>query len=171
MKKIVLATVSVLALGLNNSYAAEDSATGKAHATLLAPTTIEEAKPMQFGNMLKGNHTVEVGTDGTRNGEAQYLIGGIDPQAGEFDIEGTPDQSITISSPASFQVKNGDNAMLVDQVKMNLNDGADQTGGADFTGAIKSDGTAKLKVGGTLNVTDTTLEGVYEGTYEVKVSY
>lgn len=171
MKKLVLATVSVLALGINNSYAAEDSATGKAHATLLAPTTIEESKPMQFGNMLKGNHSVEVDTSGNRSGEAQYLIGGTDPQAGEFSIEGTPNQGITISSPASFEVKNGSNAMVVDQVKMNLNDGGDQTGGTDFSGSIKSDGKATLKVGGTLNVTDQTPEGVYEGTYEVKVSY
>ena len=42
MKKIVLTTVSVLALGVNASFAAEDSATGTAHATLLQPTTIEE---------------------------------------------------------------------------------------------------------------------------------
>ncbi|MBE6462142.1 MAG: DUF4402 domain-containing protein [Alphaproteobacteria bacterium] len=171
MKKIFLTTLSVLALGVSNTYAAESSTTGKAHATLLEPTTIKEEVQMQFGNMLKGNHTVEIDTAGNRNGQAQYLIGGIEPKPGEFLIEGTENQAITIKGPESFEVKDGTNTMTVDNIKMKLNDGGDQNGGQNFTGTIKDDGTAKLVVGGTLNVTDQTPEGVYEGTYDVIVNY
>ena len=174
MKKIVLTTVSVLALGVNTSFAAEDSATGTAHATLLQPTTIEEVVQMQFGNMLKGNHAVKVDTADNRTGEAAYLIGSTGdktPKSGKFKIEGTPNQAITISSPADFEVSNGNNAMTVDNVQLKLNGGGDQTGGTDFSGAIKDDGTAELMVGGTLNVTESSPEGDYTGTYDIKVSY
>lgn len=174
MKKLVLTTVSVLALGVNASFAANDSATGTAHATLLEPTTIETVTDMQFGNMLKGNHTVKIDTADNRTGEGAYLIGSTGdktPKSGKFKIEGTPNQAITITSPASFNVKNGDSQMLVDKVQVKLNGGGDQTGGTDFSGAIKDDGTAELMVGGTLNVEETSTVGDYTGTYDIKVSY
>ncbi len=172
MKKLVLATASVLALGINGANAAEAPATGKAHATVLAPTTIEETVSMQFGNMLKGNHTVELNTSDSRSGEAAYLVGGITEKSGEFAIEGTPNQAITITSPAEFTVSNDKgSSMKVDQVKMKLNGGDDKAGGTDFSGNIGDDGKATLKVGGTLNVTEAASEGTYQGTYNVKVSY
>lgn len=174
MKKLVLTTVSVLALGINASYAAEDSATGTAKATLLSPTSIVEEVQMQFGNMLKGNHAVKIDTADNRTGEGSYLIGSTGdktPKSGKFKIEGTPNQAITISSPASFNVKNGNSEMLVDKVQVKLNGGADQTGGADFGGNIKADGTAEIMVGGTLNVEETSAVGDYSGTYDIKVSY
>lgn len=174
MKKYLsLIAVSVLALGINNANAAETSVNGTATATILAASGISQTQELDFGNVLKtAAHDVVINTEGVRNGNTSYLVGGGTPQQGKFTITGQDGQAIKISVPTSIELKkeNSSSTLTVSNVTMKIGTGAEQAA-ANSVAATISGTSLALAVGGTLKVTTAAEEGEYNGNYTVTISY
>lgn len=176
MKKfLILSAVSLLALPVVDTYASTDSATGTATVEIIGTAGLSKGEDLRFGKVIKGDHKVTVGTDNTRTSTNEGKLTGSSSEygAGTFNITGTPGTSYTITIPSTFTV----GTMIVNDIKVDLGNGAVDVTGAALQGQLPPQGTDEItqtiKVGATLNVTNdaSVTFGEHSGTYEVSLSY
>ena len=165
----LLASVGVGAHAANN-----DSAT--ATAVVLIPIAVSKTTDMNFGNVVEGNGTVTLNTDGSRSisGGTPLVAFGSSPTAALFHVTGDTSQTFAITYPGtSTQLINGANNMAFTycaEVKATATPSATSCPAAPSTGALTS-GNAYVYVGGTVVVGAGQVPGTYAGTVVVSVDY
>ncbi|MCP4432629.1 MAG: DUF4402 domain-containing protein [Gammaproteobacteria bacterium] len=166
--KLFKAGMMTVVAGMIGTTANADVVDGSAVANLVAPLSIVENIPMNFGTLSGGPAlgTVILTTAGARTttGDAEILaIGG--GAAGDFTITGDPGRAYTISFSASATISDGGgNTMNVD----NFSDTS--------TGTLPA-ATETFQVGATLNVGASQPAGAYStangggSAYTITVNY
>lgn len=102
LSSMAKAGLLVTLLASAGAQAASDTAT--ATAIVLTPMTIAKNVDLSFGNVVQGNGTVTLATDGSRalsGGNTAPLVTGGSPAAAKFTVGGTASQiyGITVTPP------------------------------------------------------------------------
>jgi hypothetical protein len=142
---------------------------GVADAVVYRPLSLSQSGQLNFGTIIRpssGTGDVDVDAD---NGA--YHLSGISvlpssvPSRPLYTISGEGGRSVSISIPNSFAITRAAGGSLT--VTTSSNAGGTET----LSGSSGSVGSYSFGVGGSVNVSNTTLTGVYTGTFTVSVSY
>lgn len=163
---IVAGAVSALAF-TTGANAAPVSATTDATATarIYTPITLTSSQNLDLGTIvLSGTgpytDTVEIDQSGTFTCGTNVTCSGTTSEA-VYDATGTRDQTLTISVASTLD--------LVNQTQVS----PDLVMTVDAPASVVLDGTGNVSfgIGGSIQVSDTTADGVYEGTFAVTADY
>ncbi|HET9458439.1 MAG TPA: DUF4402 domain-containing protein [Sphingomicrobium sp.] len=169
MKKALIFAGAVTALALTSApaSAAPVPATTNATATarIYTPLTLTSVRDLDLGTIVlsgTGPYTDTVGIDqaGTFSCGANVTCSGT-TQTAQYEATGTMDQTLTITVPATLALVNQTQAAP----DLTLNVDAPATVVLDGSGYVLFD------IGGSIDVSDTTLDGVYQGTFDVEADY
>lgn len=140
---------------------------GYASANVIQGLSLTSSGALNFGKLVRptsGSGTAVIGADdGAYNNNNIYAV----PVAGApsrvlFTATGEPNKVLSISIPASFNlVRAGGGSTLAVAVSSN----------AGSSGTLNSSGAYTFGVGGSVNVSTSTLTGVYTGNFVVSVAY
>ena len=167
MNKLLISAGALTALALTSAPAnAQVAATtdADAHVRIYQPLTITGVRDLNLGTVVlgPGTYTESVGVDqaGTPTCGASLTCSGTRETA-QYYATGTVDQTLTITvSPtiplANQTVASPDLTLTVD---------------APGTVVLDSAGEVTFDIGGSIDVSDTTAEGVYLGTFDVEADY
>lgn len=168
MKNALIFAGAVAALALTSApAAAQVAATTNATATarIYTPLTLTSVRDLDLGTIVlsgTGPYTDTVGIDqaGTFSCGANVTCSGT-PVTAQYEATGTLDQTLTITVPATLALVNQTQA----SPDLTLNVDAPATVVLDGSGYVLFD------IGGDISVSDTTPDGVYEGTFDVEADY
>lgn len=141
----------------------------KASARIIKPLQLTWVQDLDLGDVMQAGsgpytETVGIASDGTftcGSGSGDVVCSGS-PQVAMYNVAGTQGQQVTINSSAVIQLTHTDGATTLDLTVDNpgsltlANSGAP---GDDFA------------LGGSIDVSDSTKDGVYSGTFDVTVEY
>lgn len=138
---------------------------------ILRPMAVAKDTDLAFGRIVRpatGSGTVTVETTGARSvsGGAAALASSVS-SAAAFRILGEGAQAITVSIPPTFNLAKGGDTLVVTTANDLPGGSAAQT----LAGAIGSDATLTVKVGGSITVLPTTPSGTYSGTVTLTATY
>ena len=169
MNKALIFAGAVTALALTSApaSAAPVPATTNATATarIYTPLTLTSVRDLDLGTIVlsgAGAYTDTVGIDqlGNFTGCVNVTCSGT-TQTAQYTATGTMDQTLTVIVPATLNLVNQTQASpdLVLDVD------------APATVVLDGTGTVTFDIGGSIDVSDTTADGVYEGTFDVEADY
>lgn len=168
MNKALIFAGAVAALALTSApaSAAPVPATTNATATarIYTPLTLTSVRDLDLGTIVlgPGAYTDTVGIDqaGSFGGCVNVTCSGT-TQTAQYYATGTIDQTLTITVPATLN--------LVNQTQAS----ADLVLAVDAPATVVLDGAGEVTfdIGGSIDVSDTTADGVYEGTFDVEADY
>lgn len=159
--------VAVLALTSTPAQAAAPSAQANATAKIYKPLTISKTQDLDFGVVVIAGtsfaaETVTLGTGGTITacGGGTNLTCTGSPTAARFHLVGSNNANVTVSSPAFNLTGPGTLAVTPSSLTQTVNlGGTGNTTGVD------------VNLGGSINVSSATVEGIYTGTWTVTADY
>ena len=164
---IFAGAVSVLALASAPAQAATPTTQATANARIVKPLTLDSAQNLDLGTIvLSGTapytDTVGIAQDGTPTCGADVTCSGTMTTA-QYTATGTQGQTLTVAGSATIP--------LVNQTQTS----ADLTLTVDYPTAgsvvLDATGAVTFDVGGSIQVSDTTADGVYEGTFDITADY
>ena len=169
MRNLSVKILAVLGLALITVTGAQAtvsgaSATASATADIIAPIAIINisGSTLAFGQIVPvAAGTVTVATDGTRTFSGVQIVPASPTTAAQFQVTGNPNNTFSITLPASTTISSGTNNMTVDAFTSN----------PTSTGTLDNTGNKTLNVGGTLHVAANQAIGHYTGTFAVTVAY
>lgn len=131
-----------------------------------APTlSISKSNDVEFGSIIPsatlGSVTINPATGAVSHSNVTLLASSAIRRSATFIINGTPNHSVSIIFSASFIELSAPG--VSEKLKYTLN--------KNNLNSIGGDGTATLKVGGTLEVKGNQPPGNYNGTFSVTVNY
>lgn len=168
MNKALIFAGAVTALALTSApAAAQVAATSNATATarIYTPLTLTSVRDLDLGTIVlsgTGPYTDTVGIDqaGTFSCGANVTCSGT-PVTAQYTATGTQDQTLTVIVPGTLALVNQTQA--APDLTLNVD--------APATVVLDSAGTITFDIGGDISVSDTTLDGVYLGTFDVAADY
>ena len=168
LNKVAIASVMILA-GAGAAFA-QTTANTTGSTTILRPLTITKDADLAFGRVVRptsGTSTVAIAdtADTVSVGGTGLSAGGTTSRAA-YTIDGEGAQVVSLTIPADFTMTHTN---TVDELEVTLDPSA--TGTTTLDGTIGGDGTAGLFIGGSFDVTTTTVSGAYSGTFNVDVAY
>ncbi len=140
---------------------------GYAYATVVQGLALTSSGALNFGTLIRptsGTGTAVVGQDDGNyyNNNIYALPVSGAPSRVVFTASGEPNKAISISIPGHFDlVRSGGGSTLSVAVSSN----------AGSSGTLNGSGTYTFGVGGSINVSTSTLTGVYTGSFVVSVAY
>lgn len=161
--KMLLAALIVVALTAMAvpSFAANNTETANATATIQGAIAIVKDTDLAFGKIVAGDASVvKVTPEGAINvvSGTATLVPGATVSAAAFDLTGTADATYAVVLPSSCVIQDGaSNEMTVDTFTK--------------TGSALTGTTGVLLVGANLNVGVDQIVGTYTGTFDVSVYY
>lgn len=164
-----LSLLIILILGFASASSAQTT-TGDASFTIMAPLTITNTVPLNFGGIISSSTAGQVvfnPTTGVRtpSGGITLLTGATAPASiAVFNITGAANKSYNITiptAPITITKDGGGATMTVSSFVSNVG----------TIRALNSLGEDVFKIGATLNVGANQAAGIYSGTYQVKVEY
>ena len=161
-KRLISGLAAAILAGIYSQAAFAADATGNASATVLAPLTITEDTPMDFGSVSgdTASATTVILTTAGATSSADGAFTDNTGQEGIFDVTGAPGAAYNITLPASATLTGPGADMTVDSFNHDRGATPTLTGGADT-----------ISIGATLNINPAQLAGGYTGTYTVTVEY
>ena len=127
--------------------------------------TVTNVQALSFGSFAAGNGGgVTINTAGLRSKTGGVILLSSDNgSAGQFTVNGLPNQTYSIVLPADNTVflANGTSSMTVNNFNSK----------PSLTGALSLSGTQTLVIGATLGTANNQKPGVYNGTFTVTVNY
>ncbi len=171
-KKIILAaTAASLFFGATAASADTESAT--ATANILEAITVTKVNDLAFGTIVVGTTggNVTMSNDGVDTRGCGTLTCSGTATAAEFTVDGTGDEAITVTVPATVVLSDGSDNPLTTTVDENNYMTATLSSNMAATDTIDSDGSSDLFVGGSLAVAGGQASGAYTGTFNVTVNY
>lgn len=142
-----------------------DGSTGTALATVSRALGLSSSGTLNFGKLLRpltGTGTAVVDSDqGQYHNNNIISLPGSTPSRVVFTAVGDPNKTISISIPHDFPLKRSTGETLTVTVSSN----------AGSSGNLNNSGSYTFGVGGSINVSTTTLTGVYNGSFAVSISY
>lgn len=168
MKKALIFAGAAAALALTSgANAAPVSATTDATATarIYTPLTLTSTQNLDLGTIVLSGaapytDTISIDQSGTFSCGANVTCSGTTSEA-VYAATGTQDQTLTISVASTLD--------LVNQTQVS----PDLTLSVDAPATVVLDGTGNVSfgIGGSIDVSDTTADGVYQGTFAVTADY
>jgi hypothetical protein len=163
---------AVALLGMSGTALAA-TGTGTSTSKVVSPISITPTTALDFGKFASdgsGNTIVDMDTAGAVTCMGASLCGANSPTPGTFDIVGTPNQLVDLSSPGNFFLYDGANSVEIGNVvlsgsNVNILSYFHSNGTLDGAGAMT------FKVTGSLWMTAGTPAGDFAGTYSVVVNY
>ena len=167
MTKFLYATAAIAALTLASTPALAVPATQNATATarIIKPLTLTSRRNLDLGSItLVGSGATTVGI--SRLGAFSCPAGNVTcsgtPQTAEYRVTGVNNQSVTVTV-ADVVLENQANPAIT----LLLDVDAPPTVNLGNSGSVGTD----FQIGGNITVDGTTVEGTYEGDFEVFVNY
>jgi len=170
MKQALIFAGAVAALALTSApaNAAPVPATTNATATarIYTPLTLTSVRDLDLGTIVlsgSGSYTDTVGIDqgGVFScGSGNVTCSGT-TQTAQYYATGTMNQTLTVIVPATLALVNQT------QAAPNLTLTVD----APATVVLNGSGEVTFDIGGSIAVSDTTIDGVYQGTFNVQADY
>jgi len=172
--RVSTALLALLAAAIAAPAFAQSSAstTGSGSVTVLRPVTITKNADLRFGTVVRpaaGSGTAVVSTANVRTvaGGVVGLSSGDTPQAAQFTVDGEGGQSLSVTIPATFNIANGGDTLVV----TTSNDLSGSAGAQTLSNTLGSAGSLVFRVGGSIPVASTTVTGLYTGTFSVTAAY
>lgn len=166
----LLGASSLLVMAGWSVNALAGTATGSGTATIIAPVSVlADAQQLNFGTISSDSNggSVLVSPDGATVTHTGVADGGGTPQGGSFTVTGVAGATISVSTPASFDLIavgfSGGVDMPVNSIVTAVN------GVVGATGVLA--GGDKVTVGGTLTVGNDQAADTYVGSYTLTVNY
>lgn len=168
MKKLALAGVAVLVvLGSTPAAAVSPATQASATAKIFRPLTISLVQNLDFGTIVLSGagawsgEVVSMSQAGAVTcGSGANLTCSGSPQAAKYQVLGTSNSTVTISSP-SFNLVNGASTLAFTPnapATVNLGPAGPTTG-------------VTFGIGGSITLSSSTPDGVYTGTFNVTANY
>jgi hypothetical protein len=183
MKKVLLSimAIAVVALLPNRVMAipftppSTTELTTDAAANVILPLVITQQNSLHFGTFSvsseDGTVVVSTSTDRSATGGVSLSSGFPVSQAASYTVTGEADATYAVTLPTSFIISNGTSTLAISDVKANLaNSGSDQDPSSGING-ILTNGTEQVTVGATLSVPGGSIDGLYNGTFDIAVAY
>ena len=158
---------TVAALGTSPALAAPTTATAnpqaKAQVRILKPLTLTATQDLDLGTVALGqgtfSTTVGIAKDGTWTCDATKVTCSGTHQVASYNVNGTNGRTVTITAN-SVTLSNGTNNLTL-------------TVDAPATVLLPNSGTAgaDFDVGGSVDLTDATPDGLYTGSFDVTADY
>jgi hypothetical protein len=162
MKKLLISAGAIGALALSTpAFAAtSNSATANATVNIVSPLQLTNTSGLNFGTVVGpfSGSVVRVSNTGGRTCGSLTCSGTA--TAATFSVTGTANQNLKVTVDPSVTMNSGANSLLVD-LTTDLPTGV-------TTG---STGTSSFGVGGSLTIPALTPDGLYTGTFNVRVDY
>jgi hypothetical protein len=164
----VAATAAALALTSAPAIAASaTSATAnpqaQAHARILRPLTLTSKQDLDLGTIALGQGTftttVGIGQDGTWTCDTSKVTCSGTHQVATYTVAGTNNRTVTISANNVTMTSGLNTLLLTVDAPATVDLGASGTAGVDFD------------IGGSVDLSDSTADGVYTGTFDVTADY
>lgn len=171
MKKLLISAGALTALALAGTpaLAAPVPATSQAdaHARIFRPLTITAVRDLDLGTIVlsgAGPYTDTVGIDqaGSFSCGANLTCSGT-TQTAQYTVTGTNDQTVTVLVSPTIAMVN--QSVASPDLTLTVDAPATVALGANGTTGVTFD------IGGSIDVSDTTTEGVYLGTFDVSADY
>jgi hypothetical protein len=178
LRRVAAASLMTAGALVSGAAIAEANATSTATATVIAPIAIS-ATNMAIGQLIAGNGTVTLNTNGSRtNNTAVALPTGVSSAAGVFSITGSGSNTFAIAYNAPISLTGTGTAdgstMPVDFITETTSGTAAAAGktttGRAATGALNA-GSARIYAGAIVTVDPTQAAGSYSGNLVVTVAY
>ncbi len=167
MKKLLIVAGAVSALALTGVPAQAATPTTQATATarIVQPLTIASARDLDFGTIvLSGTapytDTITLSRAGAVTCGSDVTCSGTTKSA-RYTMTGTRDQRVSITVSPTIALVNGT------QTSPDLTLTVD----APATALLDATGNGGFNIGGSIDVSDTTVDGVYAGTFDVSADY
>ena len=170
MKKVLIVAGAVSALALTSApaEAATPTTQATANARIVVPLTLDSTQNLDLGTIvLSGTapytQTVGITQAGVFScGGANLTCSGTTTTA-QYAATGTPDQTLTVTVSPTINLVN------LTQVSPDLV----LTVAAPAANSVVLDNTGNVSfdLGGSIQVSDTTADGVYQGTFDVSADY
>jgi hypothetical protein len=165
---IVAGAASALALAGAPAYAASPTTQATATARIVQPLTLDSVRNLDLGTIvLSGTgtytQTVSMSQAGVFScGGANLTCSGT-TQTAQYTASGTQGQTLTVNGSGTINLVNGTQTSpdLVLTVAYP----------AAGSVVLDSTGTVTFDIGGSIDVSDTTADGVYTGTFDVTADY
>lgn len=168
MKKLLISAGALTALALTSAPAyAQVAATSQAdaHVRIYQPLTITSVRDLDLGTIVlgPGTYTNSVGIDqlGAFSCGGNVTCSGT-PVTAQYYATGTVDQSLTITVSPTIALAN---QTITTAPDLTL------TVDAPATVVLDSAGEVTFDIGGSIDVQNSTVEGVYLGTFDVAADY
>jgi hypothetical protein len=169
MNKVLIAAGAVSALALTSAPALAATPTTQATATarIVQPLTLDSVRNLDLGTIvLSGTapytDTVGITQAGVFSCGADLTCSGT-TQTAQYAATGTRDQTLTVSVSPTIALVNQT------QVSPDLTLTVDAPAAGSVV--LDSTGNVTFDVGGSIQVSDTTADGVYTGTFDVTADY
>lgn len=167
MKKLLTLAGAVSALALTGApaFAATPTSQATATARIVLPLTLTSVRDLDLGTIVLSGTAPYTDTIGiTRAGVfscgANTTCSGTTKTA-RYTMSGTRDQKVTISVSPTIALKN------LTQTSSDLTLTVD----APASALLDATGNGAFNLGGSIQVSDTTVDGIYQGTFDVTADY
>ncbi len=170
MKNVLIfaGAVSALALASAPAQAATPTTQATANARIVKPLTLDSARDLDLGTIVlsgTGAYTQTVGITQAgvfSCGGANLTCSGTQ-QTAQYTATGTQGQTLTVAGSSTIPLVN--QTQSSPDLTLTVAYPAAGTVVLDSTGAVTFD------VGGSISVSDTTADGVYQGSFDVTADY
>lgn len=170
MKKLLIVASAVSALALTSAPALAATPTTQATATarIVQPLTLDSVRNLDLGTIvLSGTapytDTVAISQAGAFTCGAGNVTCSGTTQTAQYTATGTQGQTLTVNGSATIALAN------TTQVSPNLTLSVFYPAAGSVV--LDSAGTVTFDIGGSIDVSDTTADGVYSGTFDVTADY
>jgi hypothetical protein len=169
MNKVLIAAGAVAALALTSApaFAATPTTQATATARIVQPLTLDSVQNLDLGTIVlsgTGSYTDTVGISqaGVFSCGANVTCSGT-TQVARYAATGTQGQTLTVAGSASIP--------LVNQTQTSPNLALAVAYPAAGSVVLDATGNVTFDIGGSIQVSDTTADGVYEGVFDVTADY
>jgi hypothetical protein len=169
MKKVLIVAGAVSALALTSApaYAVSPTTQATATARIVQPLTLDSVRNLDLGTIvLSGTapytDTVGITQAGVFSCGADVTCSGT-TQTAQYTATGTQGQTLTVAGSASIP--------LVNQTQVSPNLSLTVAYPVAGSVVLNAAGTVTFDIGGSIQVSDTTADGVYQGTFDVTADY
>jgi len=169
MKKVLIVASAVSALALTSApaYAVSPTTQATATARIVQPLTLDSVRNLDLGTIvLSGTapytDTVGITQAGVFSCGANVTCSGT-TQTAQYTATGTQGQTLTVAGSATIP--------LVNQTQTSPDLTLTVAYPAAGSVVLDSAGTVTFDIGGSIQVSDTTADGVYQGTFDVTADY
>jgi hypothetical protein len=171
MKKVLIIAGALTALAITsapaNAAPVPATTNANAHARIFRPLTLTSTRDLDLGTIVlsgTGPYTDTVGIDqlGAFSCGANVTCSGT-TQTAQYNVTGTNNQSVTITVSPTIAMVN--QSVVSPDLTLTVDAPATVALGASGNAGVVFD------IGGSIDVSDTTSEGVYQGTFDVSADY
>ncbi len=172
MNKLLCMTAAVAALTVTATpaFAVDPDEQARAHARIIKPLVLEHRADLDFGTIVLSGAgawtgaVIDIDQDGTFTClDANVVCSGTNSEA-VYNLQGTNQQDVDITVSPTVNLVNQTDGTAPDLV---------MTVDAPATVTLTTSGVAgtDFGIGGTISVDSTTVDGVYEGVFDVTADY